>query len=91
MAGVCPKCVTYDPDYENDLCPGCGTPLLSPQDWKTHRKFLVAAPNQAQPAVLPEADLKQNKDFILGFFLGVLLFFFAFLSTYLVWGDRLQF
>ena len=89
MAGVCPKCVRFYP--EGQFCEHCGTTLMPPRDWKAARSALLAPkPEDIAPAP-HKKSIEEGKDFSLGFFLGALLFFFAFLSSYLLLGDKLPF
>ena len=109
MPGVCPKCVEY---HSEETCPECGSPLLSPAQWKQQRdlwlyhdivpddEILIEQEQQdseipSAPAVSvnaayhrnkqgkSELSLEEKKDFVFGFFVSALLFFFAFLTSYI--------
>jgi hypothetical protein len=96
MPGICPKCVKME--SEGAFCQECSTPLMSPADWKQQRDSILQslpAPvllDQPQAITITAGKSSQrspeeNKEFVFGFFLGALLFFFAFLSVFLVFGD----
>lgn len=94
MAGICPNCRTVV-DETTSSCPKCATELLSPQEWKEQREFWINA-TKPEPALVSEnnvthgSPLADKKEFILGFYLGSLVFFFAFLTAYLIFGEKLN-
>lgn len=88
MSGVCPKCISFH--RESSVCPQCGYVLLSPAQWKEQRAFFLdpILAHETQPAT--ETSPQDNKEFVLGFFLGALLFFFALSTCFLIVGDSLH-
>lgn len=102
MAGVCPNCVTYR--HEDGSCAQCGSPLLSPSQWKQKRKMWlpksyvdgkikeILGPSAPETHIPNQEDtettVKDKKDFVLGFFLSALLFFFALLISYILLSDN---
>lgn len=96
MAGVCPKCISYQD--EGTFCPVCNSALLSPMEWKNRRTELITtkgdmqiAKTSASSAAEKTSTLDDKKEYILGFFFSALLFFFAFLSFYFFFGYKLEF
>ena len=93
MSGVCPNCVAYREG--GDFCTECGTRLLSPAEWKAQRTYWMtqSKPQESVPQAptMPRYSVEDKKEFVLGFFFSALLFFFAFLSSFLIFGDKIHF
>lgn len=102
MPGVCPKCVAIRDEgvichkcgtrlvstqtWKQDRQSLINNPLVNPTPKAP--SFLNPPPFQVQTGKEETAaTAEEKKDFVLGFFIGALLFFVALISSYYIFGD----